>query len=116
VSSPSSASTLPAEALRALAAVLAPYLVPHLSGAATRPFSQRDGERPPGAGRAKYLRTWRRARDAEDTGAWSEGRARLMSPEAWGRWSRFASRHAPVKVAPSAPTLLDELGAKRVAA
>jgi hypothetical protein len=84
-------------------------------GASQRPFSQRDGERPPGAGRIKYLRTWRRARDAGD-GAWAEGRARLMTPECWAKWSRSASRPTLAKApASAAPTLLDELGAKRVA-
>jgi hypothetical protein len=105
-SSPSSG-----DALRALAEVLAPYLVPLLSGAPGRPFSQADGQRPPGAGKPKYLRTWRRARDAGDAGAWAEGRARLMSQEAWARWSRT---EAPAVAKPAAPSLLEELGARRV--
>jgi hypothetical protein len=104
---------IPGDALRALAAVLVPYLAPLLTGAPTRPYSQAEGERPPGAGRAKYLRAWRRARDAADAGAWAEGRARLMTAEAWARFSRTAR---PVMTKPpAAPTLLDELGAKRVA-
>lgn len=108
-------SSLPSgdAALQALAAVLAPYLAPLLTGAESRPFSQRDGERPSGAGRVKYLRAWRRARDEGDAGAWAEGRARLMNAEAWARWSRI-STPAPVTTAPAAPSLLDELGAKLV--
>lgn len=100
------------EALQALASVLAPYLTPLLNGAPARPFSQRDGELPAGAGRIKYLRAWRRARDAGDAGAWAEGRARLMSAEAWAKWSRTQAlpKAAPV---PEAPSLLAQLGAKR---
>ncbi len=97
-------------ALRALAAALAPYL-PLATGAPGRPYSQHDGERPPGAGKAKYLRTWRRARDAGDAGAWAEGRARLMTAEAWAAWSRTAKAAPPPTPTPS---LLDELGAVRV--
>jgi hypothetical protein len=103
----------PSEALHALAVVLAPYLAPLIAGASARPFSQRDGELPPGARRVKFLRTWRRARDAGDAGAWSEGRARLMSPDCWARWAR--SERSPAATAPPpAPSLLEELGARRV--
>jgi hypothetical protein len=102
----------PIDALEALAVVLAPYLSPLLTGALPRPFSQADGERPPGAGRAKFLRTWRRARDAGDAGAWAEGRARLMSEEAWARWSRTER----ARVLEPATPLLEELGGRRVGA
>jgi hypothetical protein len=64
--------------------------------AATRPFSQRDGERPVGCGRAKYLRVWRRARAAGDAGATSEGRARILTPDAWARHRQLPSRKRPV--------------------
>ena|SRR5580658_10127841 len=107
-----SGSSVPADAaLRALAVALAPFIAP-LIGASSRPFSQR--EPPPGAGRVKYLRTWRRARDAGDAGAWAEGRSRLMTAEAWAKWSRTASPSTATKATPAEPSLLDELGAKRV--
>jgi hypothetical protein len=102
---------IPTDALRALAAVLAPYLVPLIAGASSRPFSQR--ELPSGSGRVKYLRTWRRAHDAGDAGAWSEGRARLMTADCWAKWSRTTDPCVAATL-PVAPTLLDELGAKRV--
>ncbi|MGO9833413.1 MAG: hypothetical protein ACLP1X_04290 [Polyangiaceae bacterium] len=108
-----SGPSVPSDALRAFAEVLAPFVAQFLTGAGSRPYSQADGERPPGAGRAKFLRAWRRARDAGDSGAWSEGRARLMSSESWARWSR-TQRPTVAKASPVAPTLLDELGAKRV--
>ena len=50
-----------------------------------RPHTQRDGERPIGAGKAKYLRVWKAAYAAQEKDVWSEGRARLMTPEAWRR-------------------------------
>lgn len=100
-------------ALRALAVVLAPYLAPLITGASSRPYSQRDGELPPGARRVKFLRTWRRARDAGDVGAWAEGRARLMTPECWAKWSRTERPPAVAKAPPPSPSLLEELGAKR---
>lgn len=52
------------------------------------PFSQRDGERPPGCGRAKFLRAHRLLVAAGDARAWSEGRARLISRDAWARFAR----------------------------
>lgn len=80
-------------------------------------FSQVDGQRPPGCGRAKYLRVHRRAVQADDPGAWSEGRARLMTPEAWARWSRTERRAATKAMHPPAPSgveaMLAELGARR---
>jgi hypothetical protein len=103
---------VPSDALRAFAEVLAPYVAQFLTCAESRPYSQADGQRPPGAGRIKYLRTWRRARDAHDAGAWAEGRARLMSAECWSKWSR--TERAPVVAAPAAPSMLDALGARRV--
>jgi hypothetical protein len=48
-------------------------------------YSQRDGERPSGCGRAKFLRVHRRARLSGDPGATTEGRARLMTADAWAR-------------------------------
>lgn len=53
--------------------------------APTRPWSQVDGERPPGCGRARYLRVWRRARDAGDPGATADGRARILTRDAYER-------------------------------
>lgn len=45
-----------------------------------RPFSQIDGERPAGVGRARYLRAWHRGDDANDPDVTEDGRARLMTP------------------------------------
>lgn len=47
--------------------------------------SQLDGERPPGVGRARYLRAWRRGRDAGDPECTADGRARIMTAAAWQR-------------------------------
>jgi hypothetical protein len=105
-------SRLPDDALRALAAVLAPYIAPLIVGASARPFTQK--ELPPGAGPIKFRRTWHLAHDAHDPGATREGRAMLMTPECWSRWAR-TERPAPPAPSP-APSLLDELGAKRVSA
>jgi hypothetical protein len=77
-------------------------------------YSQREGERPPGAGKVKYLRVHRALMAAGDTEAWAEGKARLMSAAAWERGTR--TRPALRLVARQAPTdvrsaLLRELGA-----
>ncbi len=72
-------------------------LVAHVA-ATPRPYSQRDGERPVGAGRVLYLREHRALVRNRDKGAWSEGRARLMSHEAW---SRAMAKHAPALAAPA---------------
>jgi hypothetical protein len=103
--------------LHALALALLPFLRPLLSDSPSRPYSQRDGERPAGCGRIKFLRAWRRAADAGDAGAWSEGRARLMSSECWTKWSR-TSRVRVTKAPPAAesgPSLLESFGLKREA-
>lgn len=81
--------------------------------------SQKDGERPVGAGLTKYLRAWRAGRDAGDAGVWAEGRARLMTADAWSRLSRVESAPRLKVVEPAAPVSLDdavlaELGARRV--
>ena len=49
-------------------------------------YSQRDGERPTGAGRERYLRAWRALRRAGDRDVRTEGRARLMTADAWARF------------------------------
>jgi hypothetical protein len=53
------------------------------SVAVPRPFSQRDGERPAGCGRARFLRVWRAASIAHHEGATRDGRARLLTPVAY---------------------------------
>jgi len=73
-------------ALRALARALLPYLRDELvSAPAPRVYSQLDAERPPGIGRARYLRAWRRGRDAGDAECCADGRARVMTAGAWAR-------------------------------
>jgi len=67
------------------------------SPAVSRPYSQLDGERPPGRSRESYLARHRRARKAGDHGAWVEGRAHLMTGEAW---DRYAPRPAAARKAP----------------
>jgi len=61
--------------------------------------SQRDGERPAGAGRIRYLRAWRALRDAGDPDVRTEGRARLMSPTAWARFVAGEKGERPVPAA-----------------
>jgi hypothetical protein len=78
---------------RGLAALVAP-MVAELLQASPKPFSQLEGERPSGAGRVAYLRAHRALVRSGDPGAWSEGRARLMSPDAWAR-AMANHRHAP---------------------
>jgi hypothetical protein len=90
------------EIVLALVRLLAPQVAAELSKAAdaSRPYSQRDGERPPGCGRAKFLRAHRLLVAAGDAGAWSEGRARLISRDAWSRFARD-ERPAPTPPASS---------------
>lgn len=88
-------STDPAALLRALADALFPHLADRLGTSARRAFSQRNGERPVGAGRARYLRVWKRAHEAGDEGAWEEGRARLMTADSWTRWARVSAVRGP---------------------
>lgn len=63
-----------------------------------RPHSQRDGERPAGCDRVRYLRAWRLLARSGDPEAWAEGRARLMTPSAW---SRAMAKHRPMPAAPA---------------
>ncbi len=101
--------------MRALAEALRPYLQQASRGVTV--FSQKDGERPPGCGRPKYLRAWRQAHEQGDAGAWSEGRARLMSAECWARRARTEAPSTAKAVVVSTPEddLLAELGATRAA-
>lgn len=85
--------------------------VPAATSGYPRPFSQLDGERPAGCGRIKYLRVWRRARDAGDEGATVDGRARLMTIEAYARHSKIAIRRRPKSTIDVDPLLLEALGA-----
>lgn len=73
-------------------------------------FSQREGERPPGCGRAKFLRAHRALVAAGDRGAWSEGRARLISRETWARFARD-ERPAPTPPASSSRPVDDDAAA-----
>lgn len=102
--------------IRAGALVCGSCGAPIASDAAGRPYTQRDTSRPPGCGRPKYLRTHARAVEANDPGAWSEGRTRCMTPEAWARWARTSTR-PPAKTSPPVPNredeILFELGAKK---
>jgi hypothetical protein len=83
---------------------------------APQTYSQLDGQRPAGAGRVKYLRAWHALVAAGDTGAWAEGRARLMTAEAW---ARFISAPIEIDLRPPprdlAAEVLRELGAVRTA-
>lgn len=78
-----------------------------------REYSQLDAERPAGVGRARYLRAWRRGRDAGDPECRADGRARTMTPAAWARWGAAApTRRAKVcVVGGDLADLLAELGA-----
>jgi len=82
-------------------------------------FSQNDGERPVGCGREKFLRVWRALHAAHDPGATAEGRARILTTDAW---ARFVSNEKPLKprlleLVPQersrADRVLDALGGKR---
>jgi hypothetical protein len=90
-------------------------------------YSQLDGQRPPGVGRVRYLRAWRLARDehAPAEMVWSDGRARLMTRDAWVRWGASTSISKPkpppkktkapksIVVPTLADEVLDALGAER---
>lgn len=99
------------DALTPLARALAPLVAAELLklGAAApleRPFSQLDGERPPGCKRSKFLRVWGLARDAGDPGATEHGRARLLTSEAFQRFATTRTATAkPPKADPDARAL-----------
>lgn len=76
--------------------------------AAPRPWSQLDGERPPGCGRARYLRIWRRARDAGDPGATADGRARLLTADAYERHRAVVRPRPALRVV--GDDLLEQIG------
>jgi hypothetical protein len=85
----------------------------------TLEHSQKDGERPIGAGRPKYIRTWHRAFDAGDPGARREGRSLIMSAECWRRWcttpTRVKLKPAPTEQACSSiDALMKRAGVRRV--
>ena len=88
--------TLPVEQLRAL---IREELRHERAGRSVVMHSQRDGERPAGAGRIRYLRAWRALRDAGDPDVRREGRARLMSQSSW---ARFVAGEKGEKPAPAA--------------
>lgn len=72
-------------------------------------YSQLDGQRPPGVGRTRYLRAWRRGRDAGDPEAIADGRARLMTPGAWARHGATTSVRSMRPAKPSAVSLRDDV-------
>ena len=107
-----------------LARAVAPYVAALLLGRATAAtlFSQRDGERPAGCGAAKYLRVHRLAREANDPGATRQGRARLLTPDAWDRWAsaipsraRRTPEPAPVSAVSIDDVVARKLGVRRSA-
>lgn len=76
-------------------------------------YSQKNGERPPGCSRTKFLAAWRRARDVGDEGVWAEGRARLMRASTWARVSRTAvepARYVPAPFTIGGLELVDLVG------
>lgn len=80
-----------------------------------RLHSQKDTERPAGAGRARYLRAWRTLHSAGDVGVRIEGRARLMTVDAWAR--HIASEHTErplslVETKTASARILDMLGGR----
>lgn len=82
-----------------------------------RPYSQRDGERPTACGRAKYLRAHRSRLRAGDPESWSEGRSRLMSAAAWGRFIAGEAQPHRLKLVEPTPSpsdrVLAALGGRR---
>lgn len=86
---------------------------------ADAPYSQRDGERPTGCGREKFMKAHRRGRRAGDSGCWAEGKALLMTRDAWGRLSRAPQARPPLALVKQASAdgvddaLLAEFGARR---
>jgi hypothetical protein len=99
-------------ALLPLVRFLAPLVAAELrAGRAPTVYSQKDGERRPGCGKAKHLRIWRRAWAAGDPGATKDGQARLLTAEAYER-HRLPARRAP-KTKPeetTSPTLAARYG------
>jgi hypothetical protein len=85
-------------------------------GCAVTSHSQRDGERPPGAGKAKFLRVHRLAREGGDPGATVQGRARLMTADAWQRWCGAIPSRArrPVSPAPAPHVSADDVIAAKL--
>jgi hypothetical protein len=75
------------------------------------------GNRPAGAGLAKYLRVHKLARRSGDPEATCEGRSRIMTAGCWTRWNgRLPSRPRPVPTAQVISiddAVLAELGGRR---
>lgn len=82
--------------LEQFARLIAPYVAAVLgrAGGAPSAHSQVDGQRPIGVGRDRYLRGWRRGRDAADPEVWGDGRARCMTAAAWQRHGASAPKFA----------------------
>jgi hypothetical protein len=90
------------------------------SGDVGRPtYSQRDGERPVGCGRTKFLGVHKRARGEGDAGASIQGRARLMTADCWARWCNAlpsrASTSEPSRTLSVDDVIAAKLGIRRVA-
>lgn len=75
-------------------------------------FSQLEGQRPIGVKSTRYLRAWRRGRDAGDPECRADGRARLMTAAAWERWGASAPTRVTRYrgVTGNAPALLSVTG------
>ena len=105
--------------LRAGAVVCATCNAPIVEELATlsrgpREFSQLEGQRPIGVKSTRYLRAWRRVRDAGDAECRADGRARLMTVGAWERWGASAparvTRYRGVTGnAPALPAVTDDV-------
>ncbi len=50
-------------------------------------YSQHDGSRPRGCSRERFLDVWKRAHDAGNEGATKDGRARVLTADAYARHS-----------------------------
>jgi hypothetical protein len=91
--------------LRVGAIVCATCLSPVVSASGPRlaGFSQRDGDRPLGCSRERFLDVWKRAHDAADDGATADGRTRLLTHEAYDRFARVRRAAVPL----SGPRLVE---------
>lgn len=103
------------DVLGGLARALAPYVAAELAKMPrlreARPYSQHDGERPPGCSRTTFLRAWRVAHRSGHPGATCDGRARLLTPEAFavGR-AGMRPKATPAEPACQDAGVLEELG------
>ena len=64
-------------------------------------YSQREGQRPTGTGREKFLRVARALRAAGDLESWVEGRTVLVTAAAWARGLELLGQGRAVPKAPA---------------